>query len=100
MDSHKLATSGNFRTNISIINKNNLSKSNFNFGSSQRNFKTISHTEFDQKPPLLEKNIAEKKIFTNIRTHSYKMGDHSLDYISDNKQRYSNPNIKKKTKYI
>lgn len=80
------------------LDKKNSSKANFNFGTfHNKNFQSISHTDYVPKTPMINTNN-EKNI--NKRGHSYKMGDHQLDYMSDNNLRYNNPNVKKSLKYI
>lgn len=77
--------------------KKKNSSSNFNFGNYKTNFKTVSYTDYEPKTPAL---MNKKCSGQNLRTHSFKMGDDMIDYTSDNKLRYSNPNVKKTIKYF
>ena len=74
--------------------KKDLRSSHFNFGNNRPNFETTFKSEFYDKSNLLEK---EKKDLENIgkalRAHNYEFGDDKLDYISENKYRYSKPVI-------
>ena len=74
--------------------KKDLRSSHFNFGNNRPNFETTFKSEFYDKSNLLEK---EKKDLENIgkalRAHNYEFGDDKLDYITENKYRYSKPVI-------
>jgi hypothetical protein len=85
------------RSNLSI-DKKNFSKTNFNFGNYSNMFQTNAHLDYSPKTP--EINNINKILHNNpnSKTHSFKMGDHMVDYISDNKLRFYNPNVVKKIK--
>ena len=74
--------------------KKDLRSSHFNFGNNRPNFETTFKSEFYDKSNLLDK---EKKDLENIgkslRAHNYNFGDDKLDYISENKFRFSKPVI-------
>ena len=78
--------------------KQELSKANFKLGTFVPNFKTVFQTDYEPKSPVngtvTNPNI---KFGNNLRSHSFRMGDDLVDYMSDNKLRYSNPNVKERT---
>ena len=79
--------------------KEELSKSNFKMGTSNPNFKTVFQSDYEPKTPA-NGTLANSgsKFGSKLRSHSYKMGDDLVDYTSDNKLRFTNPNIKHRTK--
>ena len=87
------------KSNISM-DKKNFSKTNFNFGNYNTLYKTVSNSDYSQRTPELNKFNINIKLNNNpnSRTHSYKMGDDMVDYLSDNKIRFYNPNFIKKIK--
>ena len=80
--------------------KQELSKANFKFGNSIQDFRTVSQNDFELKSPVNNSNanVDSKKIGNALRSHSYVMGDFTNDYLSDNKIRFLNPNVKKRNK--
>lgn len=75
--------------------KHELSRANFKLGSSSADYKTIFQKDFEIKPPTEKNNIDVNSLRKNLRNHSFIMGDHSVDYMSDHNLRFSNPNVKK-----
>lgn len=85
------------RNTYKIDNKarNELSKANFKFGNCVTDFRTMFQNDFEIKNQNQGKKIDTNLLKKNLRNHSYVMGDHLLDYTSDNKLRFENPNMKK-----
>ena len=74
--------------------KNDLRSTHFNLGNSVPNYETTFKSEFYDKSNIPTK---EKKDFDKmgkaLRAHNYEFGDDKLDYISENKFRFSKPII-------
>ena len=74
--------------------KKDLRSSHFNLGNSVPNFETTFKSEFYDKSNLLEKDKKDLgNIGKSLRAHNYEFGDDKLDYISENKFRFSKPVI-------
>ena len=97
MEQNKNAGKNKIPQNKATLGKENLSKTNINFGNFKANFNTVSQTDYIPKTPAINNNRNDITN-VNLRTHSYKLGDHNIDYLSDNKLRFTNPNVIKKIK--
>lgn len=79
--------------------KNELINSHFKLGSYSNNYKTVFQSEFEPKIPTHNNNtISNKDIEKSLRSHSYVLGNHPVDYKSENKFRFSSPDILDKVK--
>ena len=73
-----------------------LSKANFRFGTYESDYRTVAKNDFEAKSPIKENSTFDlKKIGKTLRSHSYVMGETNVDYLTDNKLRFENPNVKK-----
>jgi len=71
-----------------------LSNSHFKLGSSHNIYKTNFQSDFELKIPNNEGiTLSNKDIEKCLRSHSYVLGNHLVDYKSENKVRFSSPNI-------
>jgi hypothetical protein len=79
--------------------KNELINSHFKLGNYKNNYKTVFQSDYEIKSPCpTNKQINNKEIENSLRSHSYVLGNHPLDYLSENKLRFSSPDIQGKIK--
>jgi len=77
--------------------KNELINSHFKLGSYSNNYLTAFRSDFELKIPNNTKiTLSNKDIEKSLRSHSYVMGNNPVDYKSENKFRYSSPDIQDK----
>lgn len=87
------------KQNLKEIIKNELINSHFKLGSYPNNYKTVSQSDFELKTPNCTNNkLSNKEIEKSLRSHSYVLGNHPVDYKSENKFRYSSPDMLDKVK--
>jgi len=79
--------------------KNELINSHFKLGSYSNNYKTVFQSDFEPKIPINTTNtLTNKDIEKSLRSHSYVLGNHPVDYNSENKFRFSSPDNLDKVK--
>jgi len=81
--------------------KNDLANSHFKLGNFSTNFKTNFQSDYELKSPNVINNTAtlsNKDIEKNLRSHSYVLGNHPVDYNSETKLRFSSPDLLDKKK--
>lgn len=79
--------------------KKELINSHFKLGSYSNNYKTVFQSDFELKTPNNSNiKLSNKDIEKSLRSHSYIMGNHPVDYKSENKFRFSSPDMQDKVK--
>lgn len=79
--------------------KKELISSHFKLGSYSNNYKTVSQSDYEFKIPNDNKNsLSNKDIGKSLRSHSYVLGNHPVEYKSENKLRFSSPDVSDKVK--
>ncbi len=84
--------------------KKELVNSHFKLGSFSNNYKTNFQTHFELNSPKNTNNNTNNNILSNkdigksLRSHSYILGNHPVDYKSENKFRFSSPDLQDKVK--
>ncbi len=76
--------------------KKDLANSHFKFGNFSTNFQTNFQSDYQIKSPnsiLNSNNLTIKDIEKNLRSHSYILGNHPVDYKSESKLRFSSPDL-------
>ena len=96
-DIEKTNKNDNFKLDEKI--KNELINSHFKLGSYANNYKTVFQSDYELKSPNNTNNpLSNKDIEKSLRSHSYILGNHQLDYRSENNLRFSSPDILDKVK--
>lgn len=81
--------------------KSDLINSHFRLGSYKNIYKTVFQNDYEPKSQEHDSNFkVNKDIKNSLRSHSYVLGNHKVDYNSENKLRFLSPDSLNNPKYL